>query len=196
MNPNPTLDAQNDDALLTAFAQDVETAAATVADWSRRYPTLGGDFARVATDTFAGATPEVAPDDRLQAVLMNALRKQKGAYLGASAIVSLVDKERGITAARIAQTIALPLPYVAKLNQRLFRIATLPARLLERLADAVERSVEDVTAYLSQPPTLARGAAYRSDDAPTVADAEDFVAALRADESVSPETRDLYRENE
>lgn len=193
---NPSELTLSDDALLTAFAQDVETGAATVADWGNRYPALSRDFARIAADAFAGAAPEAAPDDRLQSVLMNALRKHRSAFNGAAAMVSLVDKERGITAARIAQTIALPLPYVAKLNQRLFRVATLPARLLERLAVAVERSVEDVTAYLSAPPTLARGAAYRADDAPTVADAEDFALALRADTSVSPETRTFYTENE
>jgi len=196
MNPNTTVDTeQNADALLTAFAEDYETGMSTVADWSAQHPALSRDFARVAADTFAG-TPEAAPDDRLHSVLMNALRKQKSAYLGASAIVSLVDKERGITAAKIAQALALPLPYVAKLNQRLFQAVTLPARLVGRLADAVERSVEEVTAYLSQPPTLARGAAYRADDAPTLADAEDFAAVLAGDDTVSLETRNFYAQNE
>lgn len=197
MNHSPIVDTpQSEDALLTAFAQDFETGTASVADWVGRYPALSRDFARIASETFAGVEPEAAPDERLQAALMNALRKQKSAYLGASAMVSLLDKDRGITAARIAQTIALPLPYVAKLNQRLFQAATLPARLIERLADAVGRSVGDVTAYLSQPPMLARGAAYRADDAPTLADAEDFAAIFANDDTVSPETRNFYTQNE
>ena len=191
-----TLNENEYDALLTAFAADYETGAATVAAWSKQYPALGRDFARVAANAYAGDAPDVATDDRMNALLLAALRQRKSAYLGAAVIVSLVDKERGITAAKIAAAIDLPVPYVGKLNQRLFRAATLPARLVERLADAVGRSVDDVVAFLSASPTLAHGAAYRADDAPVVPDAEDFAATLARDGTVSTEARLLYTTNE
>lgn len=186
MNPNET--TNNGDALLIAFANDYESGTATVTDWAARYPALARDFVRIAADPRG----HESADDRTNAVLLRSLRKQKNAYLGAAAFASLVDKERSITAAKIAQAIALPLPFVAKLNQRLFRAATLPARLVEKLADAVGRSVDDVTAYLSAPPTLARNAAYSNPDAPTLGEAEDFAVALQRDADVSAEARMMY----
>ena len=186
ITPNDT------DGILTAFAQDYEAGVANVADWSKRFPDLGRDFARVAAQAFAGSDAAPEPDERLQRVALNALRLHKAAYLSAAPLVSLIDKERGITAAALAAAIGLPLPFVAKLNQRLFHAATIPQALVTRLADATRRSVDDVNAFLLAPPTLARGAAYRADDAPVVGQAADFADALRADASVSPEARALY----
>jgi hypothetical protein len=107
----------------------------------------------------------------------------------------LVDKESGLTAAKIAQAIALPLPFVAKLNQRLFTASSLPAALVGRIADAIGRSTDEVIGFLAGPPTLARSAAYRSDDAPVVGEQEDFQAALLADDSVSAEAKATYSTN-
>lgn len=185
------------DEIVTAFANALENGGANVADWSGRYPQFGRDFARIAAQNFAGpnSVEDNAATERLQRVAQNTLRKYKTAYLGVQPLVSLVDKESGITAAKIAQAIALPLPFVAKLNQRLFTASSLPAALVGRIADAIGRSADEVLGFLAGPPTLARAAAYRSDDAPVVGEQEDFQAALLSDASVSAEAKATYSTN-
>lgn len=186
------------DAIVAAFAEALENGGASVADWSGRYPRFGRDFARIAARNFGGtvaAGEDAEATARLQRVAQDALRKHKAAYLGVQPLVSLVDKERGITAAGIAQATMLPLPFVAKLNQRLFTAASVPAALVGRVAEAIGRTTDEVVAFLAGPPTLARAAAYRSDDAPVVGEQEDFQAALFADATVSPEAKAAYRTN-
>ncbi len=184
------------DAVLVAFVGELERGAASVADWSGRHPRLGRDFARLAAQNFAGGdtAPENDPltAERLGRIARNTLLRYKAAYLGADALTALIDKERGITAARLSEATRLPVPFIAKLNQRLFTLASLPPALIGRLAETVGRTADEVAAFLAGPPMLARNAAYRSDDAPTVAAQEDFVAALRADGSVTAEARAIY----
>ncbi|MBC8137603.1 MAG: hypothetical protein H8F28_17105 [Fibrella sp.] len=185
------------DAIVTAFADALENGEASVADWSGRYPQLGRDFARIAAQNFVGANggEDNAVTQRLQRVAQSALVKYRTAYLGVQPLTSLVDKERGITAANIAQAISLPLPFVAKLNQRLFTAASVPATLVGRIADAIGRTTDEVVAFLAGPPMLARSAAYRADDAPVIGEQEDFQAALLADRSVSQEAKTAYSGN-
>ncbi|MBC7809187.1 MAG: hypothetical protein H7145_23885 [Akkermansiaceae bacterium] len=185
------------DAIITAFADALENGGASVADWSGRHPQLGRDFARIAAQNFGGwaGGADNATTERLQRVAQGVLLKHKSAYLGVQVLTSLVDKERGITAANIAQATSLPLPFVAKLNQRLFTAASIPATLVGRVAEAIGRTTEDVVAFLAGPPMLARAAAYRADDAPVVGEQEDFRAALLSDASVSPEARATYSVN-
>ncbi len=185
------------DAIVTAFAEALENGGASVADWSGRYPRFGRDFARIAARNFGGAAEgdDAATAERLRRVARGALLKYKVAYLGVQPLTALVDKERGITAAQLAQATLLPLPFVAKLNQRLFSAASVPTALVARIADAVGRTADEVAAFLAGPPMLARAAAYRADDAPVVGAQEDFGTALLADEAVSTEAREAYRAN-
>ena len=187
---------ENDtDAVLIAFTDALEKGGASLVDWSERYPGLGRDFARLAAQSFAGIRGTVAEStnvERLQSVALAALRKQKSAYFATQPLMTLVDKERGITAAKLAQTTLLPVPFIAKLNQRLFIASTVPGELIARIAEAIGRTVDDVASYLSGPPLLARAAAYRSDDAPIVGEPEDFSKALLTDRTIPQEIRDLY----
>ena len=147
MNTELTID---NDATLTAFATDLETGTTVrVADWSERYPALGRDFARVAASHFAGETPDTTGDAPTESRLLFALRQRKKAYFAVAALTSLVDKERGITAAKLASALELPLAFVAKLNQRLFHAATIPATLINRLAETVGRGADEIAAYLA-----------------------------------------------
>lgn len=185
------------DAIVAAFVDALEKGGVSVAEWSGRYPQFGRDFARIAAQSFGGGAvgEDSATTDRLQRVAQSALLKYKAAYLGVQPLVSLVDKERGVTAANLAKATLLPLPLVAKLNQRLFTAASVPAALIGRVADAIGRTTDEVIAFLAGPPMLARSAAYRADDAPVVGTQEDFQAALLADDSVSPEAKAAYSVN-
>ena len=196
MNTQPVLantDPTDADEILVAFRDALP--GASVAQWSAQYPTLGRDFARIAASTFAGPdtdTSYIAQSQRLAAVQSRKLAELKAAYLGTAQLAAIIDKERGFTAAKIAEAIALPAPYVAKLNQRLFAVASIPQTLINRLADAIGRSANEVAAYLALPPTLSRAAAYRADDNPTISGQEDFQSVLAADTTVSADSKAEY----
>ena len=183
------------DAILVAFAEATKEGGTTVAEWSDQYPTLARDFARIAADNFAG-DPQEAVDtaqlERLRVVgraRLATLRTQQAAPLA-----SLLNATQGRTAPILAEWIGLPVAYIAKLERRLFALESLPRVLIEKIASAVDRSVDDVTTFLSGSPTLARGAAYRSDNAPTLGKQEDFRHLLANDDSVSEESKTLYGE--
>ena len=192
------------DAIVTAFAEALAKGGASVADWSARYPEFGRDFARIAAQSFTFGTTfepdaffaesdrDAAATERLRNVAQNTLLRYKAAYLGTQSLVSLVDKESGVTAAKLAEATLLPLPFVAKLNQRLFTAASVPAQVVARIAETIGRSVDEVNAFLAGPPMLSRAAAYRADDAPMVGEQEDFHAALQADASVPENIKALY----
>jgi hypothetical protein len=75
----------------------------------------------------------------------------------------------------------------------MIRFASIPQEILEGLADALERNVASVAAYLNQPPTFAAGVSYRSEGVPTLAEPADFYVALLADEDLDEENRDYWR---
>ena len=88
----------------------------------------------------------------------------------AAPIADLVQaaKAQGLTAKALAAQIGIGLPLVAKLNQRLIRLATLPDELINRMAEALQTSGEQVRAYLARPATLSAAAQYKSDGVPSV----------------------------
>lgn len=183
------------DAILVAFAEATKEGGAKVAEWSDRYPTLARDFARIAADSFANDPQETIDTTQLERLRtvgrtrLAALRTQQTAPLA-----SLLNATQGRTAPVLAEWVGLPVAYIAKLERRLFALESLPRVLIEKIASAVDRSVEDVTVFLSGSPTLARGAAYRSDNAPTLGKQEDFLHLLASDDTVSEESKTLYGE--
>lgn len=89
-------------------------------------------------------------------------------------------KERGLKTRDLAVALGIAPEIVAKLQSRLIRCATIPASFLELLASTLSAPVEQIRAYLEQPPALAQGALYKSDAAPQAGDAEEFTAAIRS----------------
>ena len=98
------------------------------------------------------------------------------------ALSSLIVAVRagGLNLEEAAQRLDAPEGLLWKLHRRLIAFETIPQAFVERLAESVRRSVEEVGAYLRQPPVLAMGASYRADTAPEVV-CESFEAALETD---------------
>jgi hypothetical protein len=87
--------------------------------------------------------------------------------------------KRGLTLKALANGLDLGLPIVAKLEQRLLRLESIPARLIDRLADSLQVSAKQVRAYLAQPPALSSAALYRADAAPRTGSQEEFAQAIQ-----------------
>ena len=69
---------------------------------------------------------------------------------------------------------------VAKLQQRLVRFSTIPSVFIERLAQELQVTAQQLNDYLRQPASLATGASYKSNGVPQAAPQEDFAQAIRS----------------
>ena len=74
-------------------------------------------------------------------------------------LTSLINavKARGMNLEEAAQTLDAPEGLLWKLHRRLIAFETIPQAFVERLAESVRRSADELSAYLRQPPMLATG---------------------------------------
>jgi hypothetical protein len=167
------------DAVAIAFVQE---GARDLTGWTARHPEQAKTLARLASDTHLGTMP--ADGSRVRELGLAALATRR------PALTSLLRAARakGLEMDEAARALEVPEGLLWKLHRRLIAIESVPQAFVERLAESVRRSTDEIRAYLSQPPALAPGASYRADDAPEVA-VESFTDALAAD----PETTEAMR---
>jgi hypothetical protein len=177
------------DAIAVAFAQE-ETSE--LSGWTARHPEHARALARIATNNFyspiTGGQGAGNGGDRgaarVREIGLGVLATQRPAL--SSLLLTL--RAEGLDMDEAASALSLPEGLLWKLHRRFVALESVPAALLGQLAETVRRSVEDVRAYLAQPPMLATGASYRADTAPE-AHQESFESALSTD----PETTDAMR---
>lgn len=196
--------ASDPDEILTAFAG--AGASADLADWMRRYPALRGDLAHAAAARWAGESvpsgaagspDEAASTARVRAIgreTLLAFRAGWSPTVAPAALAGLVSaaRERGVEPATLAHRLQIPYAVFVKLHRRLIAPDSVPMSLLSEMGAALNRTVDDIAAYLRQPPALALGASYRSDTAPRAGTQETFDAALRSDPETTDEQRARY----
>jgi hypothetical protein len=177
-----------DDEIMLEFAEAFEQSHTplVVRDWMERYPEQARTIAQMASEAqFPVPSGNPTPSlERIRQIGLDALRARKMATTPTSPVLkSLLDAAftQGFDAAGAAATLEIPFGVFVKLHRRLISPDSVPAAFLSRLADTVGRTVDDVSMYLRQPPTLAVGASYRADETPTVGEQESFAEALRSD---------------
>lgn len=188
------------DAVLTDFVRAQSAPGGTdLSAWMARYPAQAREIARLAANGWAGEASAPAATEaaatRMRGIGLAALRACRteptsaaeafafSASATAAPMTSLLAaaKAAGLGADGVAGALDLPVALFWKLHRRLIAPDSLPRALVESLADAVNRTLDEVAAYLRMPPQLAAGASYRSDDAPTVGAQESFADALNAE---------------
>jgi hypothetical protein len=204
MNPsvNHNLQDEESDAVLTAFAQaQAAPNGVKLSDWTAQYPAQARDLARLAAQAWAGEEREPAlPDNasRYHSMALAALRACRPEPVPAPVITFSAAPMTSLLAAAqaadkdaedVASLLDLPSALFWKLHRRLIAPDSVPRTLINALADAVNRTSDEVMAYLRMPPQLAAGASFRSDDAPSVGQQESFEDALTAE----PEVTDAQR---
>lgn len=176
----------NLDALYMAWQEDrLSTTPTPLQDWLARYPNHASEIVRWTQHEPLVAwsetqTTEPALYARAETIGRNVVAEMRARYETPLHSLLATAKARGLSPKALAEQLHVGQPIVAKLQQRLLRVASLPGELIEALADALGVSGEQVRAYLYQPATLAAGASYKSDTVPQVADQEDFADAIRA----------------
>jgi hypothetical protein len=188
------------DNIFIQFNEDRRSAdPRPLASWIAEHPELGHCFVEWAAEIPALATAEMAPaapelEARSLAIGQAVLRRMGLAEQNAAGLESLNGAARncGLSPRQLAQRLGIGMSVFAKLNRRIIRGASVPARLVERLAEEIQASVEEVRSYLLQKPVLAQGAAYKADQAPTVTEAQDFDEAVRTSPDMSPEEKQAW----
>ena len=194
--PSNDIDLSDDEALAVlidfADAQEGGGSAARLADWATRYPDLGRDLGRVAEaswsrmDGRASDTTESAA--RFGDIGRAALRAALPGYTPAAPLISLLQEAKtcGLSKNEFAAALSVPDTLLLKLHRRLIDAATVPAALIEKAADAINRTVDEVAAYLQMPAQMPLAASFRADSAPQ-AKTESFIHALASDPETLPE---------
>jgi hypothetical protein len=190
------------DALFAAWSDDRQAPSPQpLRAWLNRYPQYADALIGWAADIpvlecgLENARPDPVGEAQTLTIGRQVLAEMRAKYFASAEmtqtaatpqhttvpIADLVQaaKVRGLTAKTLAGQIGIGLPLVAKLNQRLIRLATLPDELINRLAEALQTSGEQVRAYLTRPATLSGAAQYKSDSIPSVSEPQDFAEAVR-----------------
>ena len=207
-----TTSPRDEDALFAAWNEDRQAnAPRSLREWVNRYPQHAPSLIAWAADmpllecALESAIPDSNAEAHTLAVGRQALAEMRAQYFAAqpaaapaAAIDNLLQAARthGLTAGRLAARLNVGLPLVAKLNQRLVRLATIPESLLQGLADELQTGVEQVRAYLARPATLAASAQYKADSAPQVSAPEDFADAVRACTDMTNDQKQFWLDQE
>jgi len=198
MNEEQKLESVDD--VLDAFAAVVDDPE-QLKEWTGRYPQFGRELTEFAlhhTMAEYGPEPDVSPDE--DHAFMARAMSIVGSILGEQATVSVAaqaplkdllteGKARGLNARGLARTLRVTPAMITRLNRRMVRYASIPRQLVLSFAQALERDVGEIAAYLQAPPTLALGANYKSEGVPVLGEPQDFYDALFADEELDEDDR-------
>lgn len=173
-----------------AAAQDARPDDHTILrQWTRRFPQFSDDLIAFG---YARAT--------LGWSLSDPIESETDQTAPAKAPISDLVKEaaaRGLSVPALMQAVGLDRTILGSLDQRLLDAASLPRSLMARVGAALDRSIDEVAAYLRQPPRLAASAHYKAHQAPSlVAESrpkKTFAEALRSASTLSESDRAYWQ---
>ena len=202
---NEQMERERLEEVFDAFvASEAGPNSASLAEWIHRYP----EYARELTEFAASwslmkwlpPSPDAEELDeetlvlRGMSVVQNLLHRQEqeqAAAVAAAPIASLLEegRSRGLAPRQLAQAASLGDIALRKLDRRLIRFGSIPREAIEALASAIQRGADSVARYLQQGPAFAAAAQHRAEQAPQLAEPEDFFDAVRSDPTMSDEQR-------
>lgn len=199
------------DVFNTFVAENDKPTEENLQDWVKRYPQYRRelvDFAAAwAEQLVLPPAPEMGPEaekaliDRAMSHVRNvAYNRNEQAQKHAESddpVDSLIGEAQraGMNAQELAGACGLDRALISKLNRRQFKPESIPAELIGRLGQLLEKSTAEIRAYLTMPSQAATGKAFLAHGKPTSAGQQDFVDAVRAS-SLSEEEKARWLNNE
>lgn len=188
------------DRIFILFSEDRSSAnPRPLASWIAEHPELSPCFVEWAAEIPALAIAEMAPaapelEVRSLAIGQAVLKRMGLGEQKATGLESLNGAARnaGLSPRQLAQRLGIGMSVFAKLNRRIIRGASVPVRLVERLAEEIQASVDEVRYYLAQQPVLATGAAYKANQPPAVTEEQDFADAVLTSPDMSAEEKQAW----
>lgn len=205
MNDNAGRETLED--VLNAFVAAVETPSSdALAEWVQRYPQYERELADFVVAwsrvrRLPSAARSAAPDtfvargmEMLQGAIREKAAEDMRPFREGQRIRGLADEARALnlTVQQLARRTGLSLALLRKLDRRLIRYASIPRQAIEVLAQAIGQEMSAVAEYLSQAPQLAASASHRAEQAPALAEQEDFFEAVQNDMQLSPEQQQRW----
>ncbi len=196
------------ETVLQAYVEETpQPSPQTLKQWVHRYP----QFERELTEfTLTWNLVNVLPSSEVNPIETQALvqrgmsavqdvlrqlgqRQQSNSVETQPAIKSLLKEAAalGLSTAVFAKRLRMSVPLVTKLERRQVAPSSIPQQAIASIAEALRRTVELVSVYFDNQPTLAVRASYKSKRAP-VATQQDFFAAVRGDPELSSDDREYW----
>ncbi|HTK11991.1 MAG TPA: hypothetical protein VL485_32765 [Ktedonobacteraceae bacterium] len=171
--------------------------ASAIADFAAYYQALE---LQLPEETLEYHSP--TPDER--ALLQRALQQTR---FPPEPLSSLLSARQGSTLTRLADELDIGEDIVMLLEQRMLAEESIPALLIERLAFVLQRSAQDIRAYLHRTPPargrqgatthrryVAEEAASYAQDRPSQAPARNFLQVLEESQQATPKQKTFWRE--
>jgi hypothetical protein len=188
------------DALYASWRDERARSGKRLRDWIAERPEYAPDFVCWASaaalmeraEVPYAALDEITAEEAAAAVI----REMRARYETPISDLLTAVHARGLTVGDLARHLRVGPPLVVKLRQRLVRFAGIPDRLCTQLGELLGVGPHQIRDYLRQPPSLARGAVYKADEAPTVAVQEEWAAAVRGCPGMTASDRALWLDTE
>lgn len=117
------------------------------------------------------------------------LGESEEAQAGALQSLTEAAKAKGLSRAKFAEAVGISVSLVQYLEKRRLDFKTVPRKLVERIAAAIEMGEEAVARYLSQPPVSMTNASFKAAERPIEMQPKSFAEAVREDQQLSDEEK-------
>jgi hypothetical protein len=100
--------------------------------------------------------------------------------------------EAGLSADQLKDEFNLSMVMMRKMENRFLLSETIPADLIQRMAQTLKRNIQEVLSYLNQEPMIPDGVRLKSHQSPKIGQKESFFDALRKDDSLNEDQRTYW----
>ncbi len=202
---NNPVEASSVEQVLDAYlAASPGPSRERMVEWIARYPQYERELVEFTVAWIQSAllpavdSPEADRGKRVQ-IAMEAARRvyaestHEGTRMAAGRrpLVSLLQEAKllGFSVDELAGRLYLSVALLRKLENRLFRLETIPLRLTEHVAEALQRGLREISAYLALAPLVPSRVRLKARQRPAPPRQESFQDAVRADDTLGEEQR-------
>lgn len=165
-------------------------------DFSDEYPNFAQDLEDFAA---ARAVGKHAPEEELSAEeeaqieesgLVN-LRSVLSSLNSANLLPSLVEtaKAKGMKRAKFASAVGLSTSLIIYLEKRRLDFATIPKKVVSKIAEVLETAEDSIANYLKQSPEYAVDMSFKTETRPEELSLKSFAEAVREDQVLTAEEK-------
>lgn len=193
-----------DDVLNDYAISEPGPSHTSLVEWIRRYPYYERELTeftadwtlltRLPTSTAAQDVEDDVLVLRGMSIVQQLLYAQEQAKAPITPLKGLVQEaaQRGLSFQKLAEHTRMSLSLLRKLDRRLIRFTTIPNQVIVILALVLQRESSVIADYLNGPASLPMDASYHAEQAPTLAEPEDFFEAVRRDMAMPLELREYW----
>lgn len=170
--PRPSLDD-----VLSAFAVEPDPGRDTLENYLRRFPEYAPDLVDLSVElSRPGTSFDESLSDSEKMLIDSSWEKYGLAVAAATAdpFTSLsLDRLR-----HVAKSLSVPRQILSAFRDRIVVVSSVPRPFLQHLAASLERSLDEIVAYLEQPPSSAVALSHKADEKPGIREPVEFEQLL------------------